>query len=62
MRTHFTFVIQTIGGQSYSVPSCTDLKSTNWSVCTNVIGDGSLLRSQLPATTQPQDFYLVRQP
>ena len=45
---NFTFGLQTVNGQSYTVLQNTNLASSNWFFYTNFIGDGSDMQGLVP--------------
>jgi hypothetical protein len=59
---NFSFGIQTISGQSYTVLMSTNLMSTNWSFYTNITGNGSLFQFATPVANSSQRFFRVREP
>jgi Divergent InlB B-repeat domain len=60
---NFSFSFQTTSNQSYTIQENTNSSTTNWFLVTNITGDGSLFEFVLPITTSnPQDFFRVRQP
>jgi hypothetical protein len=62
MGANFTFGLPTLGGQSYTVQSSTNLLSTNWVYYTNLLGDGTTRQIPAPATNSPVQFFRVRAP
>lgn len=55
----FSFAVPTVAGQSYLVERNNDLSTTNWTYYTNFIGDGSLMRLNVPIT-HVQRFFRLR--
>ena len=58
----FSFLLQTVGQQTYAVQSTSPLASTNWQLVTNIVGDGSVYRVRDPIAGAPQKFYRVSSP
>ena len=51
-----------MNGQSYTILQNQNLATTNWMLCTNIIGDGSIYQFQAPADGNGQNFYRVSVP
>jgi hypothetical protein len=61
--TSFFFHFPTASGQSYTIQRNDDLATTNWVFYTNMVGDGSAMQVQVPATATPaKRFFRVREP
>jgi len=61
--TNFVFQFATASGQSYTVQQNDDLATTNWVFYTNLIGTGSAIQLQAPATGTPaKRFFRIREP
>jgi hypothetical protein len=60
--TNYTFNFSTVSGQSYTVQQNTNLATTNWIFCTNIIGNGSLYQFQTPVSSNHQQFFRVSAP
>lgn len=59
---NFTFSFSTVGSQSYTVQQNTNLATTNWMFCTNIIGNGSFYQFQAPVSSDGQQFFRVSAP
>jgi hypothetical protein len=58
----FTFVFGTGNGQSYTVQATTNLATPDWTVYTNITGNGSLYQFATPVAGIPQRFFRVGTP
>lgn len=58
----FSFDFSTLSGQSYTVQTTTNLANAEWSVLTNITGDGAPYQLTTPATNFPELFFRVREP
>jgi uncharacterized repeat protein (TIGR03803 family) len=59
---NFTFTFQTVSNQSYTILQNTNLATTNWTVVTNLTGDGSVFHFSTPRGAQAGRFFRVSQP
>ena len=59
--TNFTFNIQTVSNQSYTVQQNSNLATTNWQFLETITGDGSLKQFLVPITNA-QRFFRLSQP
>jgi hypothetical protein len=59
---NFVFSFGTTNGLGYTVQQNANLATSNWTYCTNIIGNGSLYQFTSPLTNIPQLFFRVRQP
>ena len=60
--TGFSFVVQSVSNQSYTIQRNDDLTTANWIFYTNFTGNGSLMQLVAPVTNTPRRFFRVRQP
>ena len=60
--TNFIFAFSTVSHQSYTVQQNTNLATTNWTLYTNFLGNGSLYQFVTPASGNRQSFFRVRTP
>jgi uncharacterized repeat protein (TIGR03803 family) len=59
---NFSFSLQTVAGQSYSIQQSTNLAITNWVPYTNIIGNGFPIQLVVPITTNSSRFLRIREP
>ncbi len=59
---NFTFDFGTVSNRSYTIQQNSNLASTNWTLYTNFIGDGSIFQFVTPVASPVQNFFRVRQP
>jgi len=59
---NFTFSFQTVTNQSYRIQQNRDLTTTNWTDCTNLIGDGFIFQFAAPSSNSPGWFFRVLEP
>ena len=60
--TGFSFGVQSVSNQSYTIQRNDDLTAANWIFYTNFTGNGSLMQLVAPVTNTPHRFFRVRQP
>jgi len=60
--TGFSFGVQSVSNQSYTIQRNDDLTTMNWVFHTNLTGNGSLMQVLAPVTNVPHRFFRVRQP
>jgi hypothetical protein len=58
----FSFGVQSVSNQSYTIQRNNDLTTANWIFYTNFIGNGSLMQLVAPVSSVPQRFFRVREP
>jgi subtilase family serine protease len=58
----FTLAVSNTDWSCYTLQTCTNLASPNWTDCTNFYGNGSALQLTLPVMANPEQFYRVRLP
>ncbi len=58
----FNCSFQTFAKQSCTVQQSTNLASGEWSIFTNVVGDGSLFRFTVPIRSKPVQFFRLHAP
>jgi len=58
----FSFYVNTVSGQNYTVERTDDLKTGSWVFYTSFTGNGSLTQVSIPVSGTPQRFFRVHQP
>jgi uncharacterized repeat protein (TIGR01451 family) len=59
---NFIFSFQTFSNQSYTIQQNTNLLTTNWTLFSNFIGNGSIYQFSVPLSSSRQKFFRVREP
>jgi len=59
--TNFSFRFSTANYRRYTIEQNTNLATTNWVPCTNLIGNGSPYVFPTPLSSSPQTFFRVRE-
>jgi len=60
--TNLIFSFQTVSNQSYTIQQNTNVATTNWTLFSNFIANGSVFQLKVPARPGTRQFFRVREP